>query len=137
MSRIHIGLNVDDLEASVRFYSALFGQEPNLRADDYAKWMVEDPRVNFSITARESVADKVHFGIQVESRAELDEAAARLRRAGETVRDEETTTCCYHRSDKAWAADPERFLWETFVTHGTAADYGEDSPGLKELQCCR
>ena len=95
------------------------------------------PRVNFSITSRcNIVADDVHFGIQVDSREELDQAAQRLRQAGESVFDEEATTCCYHRSDKAWVADPERFLWETFVTHGTATHYGEDVQVHEELACC-
>jgi catechol 2,3-dioxygenase-like lactoylglutathione lyase family enzyme len=135
MRRIHIGLDVQDLDASIRFYSQLFGQEPEVIKADYAKWMVEDPRVNLSITARGG-AGQVHFGIQVESREALAEAAERLRQAGQEVVSEEATTCCYHESDKAWVADPERFLWETFVTLGEATDYGEDGAAREALICC-
>jgi catechol 2,3-dioxygenase-like lactoylglutathione lyase family enzyme len=133
MRRIHIGLNVEDLDASVRFYSDLFGAEPSVKKDDYAKWQLEDPRVNFSLTSRCNVGHDVHFGIQVESEDELSETAGRLRQAGRHVVDEPATVCCYHRSDKAWAADPQNLLWETFLTHGEAADYGADNPELDEL----
>ena len=136
MSRIHIGMNVKDLESSIRFYSALFGLAPGLVKDDYAKWMLEDPRVNFSITARAGEAGRVHFGIQVEDRAELAEAARRLREAGEDVVAQDDTVCCYHRSEKAWVADPERYLWETFLTKGEATVYGEGSPAADALACC-
>ncbi len=135
MRRIHIGLDVQDLDASIRFYSQLFGQEPEVIKADYAKWMVEDPRVNLSVTARGG-AGQVHFGIQVESREALAEAAERLRQAGQEVVSEEATTCCYHKSDKAWVADPERVLWETFVTLGEATDYGEDGAAREALICC-
>ena len=136
MSRIHIGMNVKDLESSIRFYSALFGQAPGLVKEDYAKWMLEDPRVNFSISARACEAGRVHFGIQVDDRDELAEAARRLREAGEKVMAEDDTTCCYHRSEKAWVADPESHLWETFLTKGEATEYGVDSPAVDALACC-
>ena len=135
MRRIHIGLNVKDLDASVGFYSALFGAEPSVVKDDYAKWQLEDPRVNFSITQRCKLDHDLHFGIQVEDEAELAETAGRLRQAGQQVVDEPSTVCCYHRSDKAWVADPQNLLWETFLTHGEAADYGADNPELEDL-CC-
>ncbi len=136
MRRIHIGLNVKDLEASIHFYRALFGQAPSLVKDDYAKWMLDDPRVNFSISSRGDATAKVHFGIQVDDRAELAEASRRLREAGQQVASEADTTCCYHRSEKAWVADPESFLLETFLTTGEATVYGENNPALEALACC-
>jgi catechol 2,3-dioxygenase-like lactoylglutathione lyase family enzyme len=135
MRRIHIGLNVKDLDASVRFYSDLFGAEPSVVKDDYAKWMLEDPRVNFSVTSRCSMEHDIHFGIQVESEEELSEMAGRLREAGRQVVDEPGAVCCYHRSEKAWVADPQNLLWETFITVGEASEYGEDNPELEAL-CC-
>ena len=137
MRRIHIGLNVKDLEASIHFYRALFGQAPSLVKDDYAKWMLDDPRVNFSITARDCATAKVHFGIEVDDRAELTEASRRLHEAGQQVAAEADTICCYHRSEKAWVADPESFLWETFLTSGEATVYGRNNPALETLACCR
>jgi len=135
MRRIHIGLNVTDLDASVRFYSDLFGAQPSVRKDDYAKWMLEDPRVNFSVTSRCNVGHDVHFGIQVESEDELSETAGRLRQAGRQVVDEPGAVCCYHRSEKAWVADPQDLLWETFLTRGEATEYGEDNAEIDAL-CC-
>ena len=135
MRRIHIGLNVKDLDASVRFYSDLFGAAPSVRKDDYAKWMLDDPRVNFSVTSRCNIGHDLHFGIQVESEDELSETAGRLRQAGQQVVDEPGAVCCYHRSEKAWVADPQNLLWETFLTRGEATDYGEDNSALDAL-CC-
>ncbi len=137
MKRIHIGLNVKDLERSVAFYSNLFGAEPSLHRPDYAKWMLDDPRVNFSITSGHCAAGDVHFGIQVESEAGLAEVAGRLKDAGEAVLDEPDTTCCYHKSEKAWVLDPENFRWETFFTTGLATSYGENSEELAEMHAAR
>ena len=135
MRRIHIGLNVKDLDASIRFYSSLFDAEPSVAKADYAKWMLEDPRVNFSITTRCDSQKGVHFGIQVDSEAELEEAAGRLRQAGQKVIEDKGAVCCYHRSEKAWVADPENLLWETFLTTGEATVYGEDKAEIEAL-CC-
>lgn len=134
MKRIHIGLSVADIPVSVAFYSRLFGAEPTLVKADYAKWQLEDPRVNFSISKRCEAPGDFHFGIQVETPAELAEISDRLRRAGEELVAEGPATCCYHRSDKAWVFDPQEIRWETFLTHGEAAIYGEDSltPGPKD-----
>jgi len=133
MRRIHIGLNVKDLDASVRFYRDLFGAEPSVLKGDYAKWMLEDPRVNFSVTSRCSLEHDIHFGIQVDSEEELSETAVRLRQAGRKVVDEPGAVCCYHRSEKAWAADPQNLLWEAFLTVGEASEYGEDNLELDAL----
>lgn len=135
MRRIHIGLTVKNLDASIQFYRGLFGAEPSVSKPDYAKWMLEDPRVNFSITTRCGTARDVHFGIQVESADELQETAGRLRQAGRQVVEEPGAVCCYHRSEKAWVADPQSLLWETFLTVGEATEYGEDNPDLEAL-CC-
>jgi catechol 2,3-dioxygenase-like lactoylglutathione lyase family enzyme len=129
-------MNVDNLDDSVRFYSTLFGQAPSLVKNDYAKWMLDDPRVNFSITARDCTVERVHFGIQVEDPGELTEAARRLQGAGSQVVSEKDAVCCYHRSQKAWVADPQGYLWETFLTEGEAPVYGEDNAEVSGLACC-
>ena len=135
MSRIHIGLNVEDVARSATFYTHLFGSEPTVKRDDYAKWMLDDPKVNFSISSfcGEKAGD-VHFGVQVESKDELDTISQRLSAAGEAVLPEENTVCCYHQSDKAWVLDPESFRWETFVTHGESTQYGQSFEALQ--WCC-
>jgi catechol 2,3-dioxygenase-like lactoylglutathione lyase family enzyme len=127
MKRLHVHVVVPDLAQSIRFYSTLFGAEPAKVKDDYAKWMLEDPRVNFAISqrvTREAGVD--HIGIQVDSRPELDELSGRLKAAGASTFDEEATTCCYAQSDKSWVADPAGVRWETFYTFGDATAYGED-----------
>jgi catechol 2,3-dioxygenase-like lactoylglutathione lyase family enzyme len=128
MKRLHVHVAVDDLARSTRFYSTLFGAEPAVLKDDYAKWMLDDPRVNFAISERASGAGVDHLGIQVDSGEELAELAARLKGAGEVTRDQQATTCCYARSDKAWVDDPDGVRWETFFTFGAATTYGEDEP---------
>lgn len=132
MKRIHIGLEVSDIEASVKFYSTLFGAEPTRREADYAKWMLDDPRVNFAIQThgRES-AGSVHFGIQVHEAEALEEYAGRLEAAGESVLAEPGAQCCYYESDKYWVRDPDAMRWETFHTVGEITEYGENL-GLEE-----
>ncbi|WP_332656068.1 ArsI/CadI family heavy metal resistance metalloenzyme [Brevundimonas sp.] len=128
MKRLHVHVSVDDLDRSIGFYAALFGAAPSVVKDDYAKWMLEDPRVNFAISGRARAAGVDHLGIQVDSGEELAELAGRLKAAGETTRDQEAATCCYARSDKAWVNDPSGLRWETFHTFGEAVTYGEDEP---------
>ena len=130
MKRLHVHVAVDNLNRSIGFYSTLFGSEPVLVKDDYAKWMLDDPRVNFAISDRARRPGVDHLGIQVDSNAELVELAGRLKAAGETTRDQEATTCCYARSDKAWVNDPSGLRWETFFTFGDATAYGEDEPDI-------
>lgn len=131
MKRLHVHVAVPDLEQSIRFYSTLFGAEPVKVKADYAKWMLEDPRVNFAISQRGSRAPGVdHVGVQVDTRAELDELAGRLKAAGSQTLDEEATTCCYAKSDKTWVNDPAGVRWETFYTFGDATMYGEDEPAI-------
>lgn len=127
MKRLHVHVAVPDLAQSIRFYSTLFGAEPVKVKPDYAKWMLDDPRVNFAISQRGTRAPGVdHVGVQVDSRAELDELADRLKAAGEQTFDQEATSCCYAKSDKAWVNDPAGVRWETFYTFGDATSYGED-----------
>jgi catechol 2,3-dioxygenase-like lactoylglutathione lyase family enzyme len=129
MKRFHVHVSVDDLRSSTLFYSNLFGAEPVVVKDDYAKWMLDDPKVNFAISSRSGSPGVDHLGIQVESSDELGELAGRLKAAGDVTRDQEATTCCYARSDKAWVNDPSGLRWETFHTFGEATQYGEDEPG--------
>ncbi len=127
MKRLHVHVAVPDIEQSIRFYSTLFGAEPVKVKPDYAKWMLEDPRVNFAISQRGARSSGVdHIGVQVESRAELNELAGRLKAAGESTFDEEAVTCCYAQGDKTWVNDPAGVRWETFFTFGDATTYGED-----------
>ncbi len=140
MKRIHIGLDVQNLAQSVRFYTDLFGTPPTLEKSDYAKWMLDDPRVNFSVTSRCKSDRDVHFGIQVESEEELDEVTTRLQQAGRDVLAEPDAVCCYHHSDKAWVLDPDRLRWESFLTHGEATQFGESNAELESMRqgrkCC-
>ncbi|HEX2593072.1 MAG TPA: ArsI/CadI family heavy metal resistance metalloenzyme [Rhizomicrobium sp.] len=131
MKRLHVHVAVDNLERSIGFYSTLFAAEPSVLKDDYAKWMLDDPRVNFAISTRAARDGGVdHLGIQVESDDELRTLAERLKAAGETTRDQEATTCCYAQSNKAWVNDPSGIRWETFFTFGEATSYGEDEPAV-------
>jgi len=140
MKRLHVHVAVDNLARSISFYSTLFGAEPVVLKDDYAKWMLDDPRVNFAISDRAAVAGVDHLGIQVESTVELAELAGRLKAAGEITRDQRATTCCYAESDKAWVNDPNGLRWETFFTFGQATAYGEDEPDARatapKAACC-
>lgn len=127
MKRLHVHVAVEDLSISVRFYSQLFAARPVVLEDDYAKWMLENPRVNFAISRRGAAPGIEHLGIQVEDRAELREVYERLQRAESPVRDEGKTTCCYANSEKSWIADPQGIQWETFMTTGESAEYGHEA----------
>ncbi|MDO9474813.1 MAG: ArsI/CadI family heavy metal resistance metalloenzyme [Caulobacter sp.] len=128
MQRLHLHIAVDDLDRSIGFYSTLFGAQPAVVKDDYAKWMLEDPRVNLAISKRGRAAGIDHVGIQTDTALELSDLAVRLKSAGETTFDQEATTCCYAKSDKSWVVDPSGVRWETFHTHGEATTYGESEP---------
>jgi hypothetical protein len=140
MKRLHLHVNVPDLAEATRFYQTLFGAPPSVVKDDYAKWMLEDPRVNFAISQRGREAGLDHVGMQVESAAELAELAGRLNAAGTKTVDQTATTCCYATSDKSWVSDPAGLRWETFHTFGEATRYGEDEPPAaadpKAAACC-
>jgi catechol 2,3-dioxygenase-like lactoylglutathione lyase family enzyme len=133
MKRLHVHVSVDDLAASVRFYATLFAAEPAVTKSDYAKWMLDDPRVNFAISARGSQAGLDHLGIQVETAGELGEVYGRLQQAGRPVLEEGATTCCYAQSEKAWITDPQGLSWETFLTSGESTAYG-DSADLGQIR---
>ena len=133
MKRLHVHVGVSDLASSVRFYSTLFGVEPTVTKNDYAKWMLDDPRVNFAISSGNHAAKGIeHLGIQVESGEELTEVYGRLKAADRPVLEEGATTCCYAKSEKSWIADPDGIVWEAFFTNGEATVYG-DSPELAAL----
>jgi len=126
MKRFHVHVSVDDLQANVRFYSTVFGQDPTILQPDYAKWMVDDPRVNFAISKRGARPGLDHLGLQVES----DEALAALRQqvAGAEIaaQDQSAAQCCYARSNKYWISDPQGIAWETFHTLSSVPVFGED-----------
>ncbi len=123
MNRFHVHLNVDDLPASIRFYTALFAAEPAVVKPDYAKWMLEDPRVNFAISDTGRTPGIDHLGLQAEDAEGLRALGRRLDAAGGSVVPEEATICCYAKSDKAWTEDPQGTRWETFHTFGDATTY--------------
>jgi catechol 2,3-dioxygenase-like lactoylglutathione lyase family enzyme len=127
MKRMHVHVAVDDLKRSIDFYSALFAAQPSVIKPDYAKWMLDDPRVNFATSARGRQAGLDHLGIQVEDKGELDEVYARLHQAGGNVIEQGQTNCCYARSEKSWIDDPAGISWETFLTTGESTDYGDGS----------
>jgi catechol 2,3-dioxygenase-like lactoylglutathione lyase family enzyme len=125
MKRLHVHVSVDDLAQSIRFYSALFAAEPSVTKTDYAKWMLDDPRVNFAISTHGGGSGLDHLGIQVETPDELQEVYGRLQKADRPVLEEGATTCCYAKSEKSWIADPQGVSWETFLTSGESTLYGD------------
>lgn len=127
MKRFHVHVSVDDLAMSKAFYTALFGVGPVVEKDDYAKWLVDDPRVNFAISRKpDRKAGLNHLGIQAEDEAELDILHAALGAANVATHTETCARCCYAESDKHWAVDPDGVVWETYRTMGSIAVYGED-----------
>ncbi len=133
MKRFHVHVGVADLDASIAFYSSLFGAEPSVTKSDYAKWMLDDPRINFAISQKCGAAKGVeHLGLQVEDEAELAEVYGRLKAANGPVMEEGATTCCYAKSEKSWIGDPDGVVWEAFLTSGESTVYGA-SPELEQL----
>lgn len=126
MKRLHVHVGVADLDQSIGFYSTLFGAKPTVTKPDYAKWMLEDPRVNFAISAANEYKGVEHLGIQVDDQAELGEVYGRLKVADRPVAEEGCTTCCYAKSEKSWVSDPDGVLWEAFHTTGESTVYGEN-----------
>lgn len=124
MKRLHVHVAVDDLDRSIGFYSTLFAAAPSVTKPDYAKWMLDDPRVNFAISMRGTAAGVEHLGIQVEDAGELAEVYGRLANADAPVVEEGKTTCCYAKSEKSWITDPQGVVWETFLTEGESTSYG-------------
>ena len=143
MKRLHIHVAVEDLTHSIGFYSSLFAAQPTVTKPDYAKWMLDDPRVNFAISTRGREPGLDHLGIQVESTDELHEVYERLRQAGGNIIEQGQTTCCYAKSEKSWIDDPAGIAWETFHTTGESTVYGDGSgenqariAHEKEGACC-
>jgi len=139
MKRFHIHVHVDDISASVAFYNRLFAAEPTRVEADYAKWMLDDPRVNFAISTRGTKAGVDHLGFQVDDAVELAELAQRAKAADMALLDQGETTCCYARSDKHWIVDPQGIAWEHFRTLDNVPIYGESSsplPAPTASACC-
>jgi catechol-2,3-dioxygenase len=127
MKRFHVHVSVNDIAQSVGFYSTLFGNAPTVQKDDYAKWMLDDPRINFAISAHGQAAGLDHLGFQVESAEELHTMTNTLQQAGVAVTGMGAATCCYAQSEKGWVHDPQGIAWESFVTTGQSTTYGADS----------
>jgi catechol 2,3-dioxygenase-like lactoylglutathione lyase family enzyme len=144
MKRFHVHVGVADLDASIAFYSGLFGTAPSVTKSDYAKWMLEDPRINFAISQKCGAAKGIeHLGLQAEDEAELAQVYGRLETAGGPVMEEGATTCCYAKSEKSWIADPDGVVWEAFLTNGDSTVYGQSpdfaalsSDGAAANACC-
>ena len=132
MKRMHVMLRVKDLDEATRFYNSLFDATPTVQKPDYAKWMLDDPRVNFSIAEKEAEHGIEHLGIEAETPDELTELRQRIDRAGGTVNNEGETTCCYANSDKTWVVDQQGVSWEAFYTSGAAESYD----GGEAVDCC-
>lgn len=139
MKRFHVHVAVDDLAASIRFYSAVFGVPPTVEKDDYSKWMLEDPRINFAISKRGLKTGVDHLGLQVESEEELSSLRVQVGRAEIAAVDQPNATCCYARSDKYWTTDPQGIAWETFHTLDAVPVFGAThraQPAEGEAACC-
>jgi len=140
MKRFHVSVSVADIKRSTEFYNTLFGTEPTVFEDDYAKWMLEDPRINFAISKTRKSSGVNHIGLQADTMEELEVIQSRLRDAGEKTFDQPEAQCCYASSSKTWARDPDDVAWETFVTHGQITHYGDDrvpaDAGLTNERCC-
>jgi catechol 2,3-dioxygenase-like lactoylglutathione lyase family enzyme len=134
MKRFHVHVAVDDLDRSIAFYTGLFGAPPAVAERDYAKWMLDDPRLNFAISARGARSGLDHFGLQVDSRDELEAVQRQLDAAGLATFARGATTCCYAESQKTWTVDPQGLAWETFLTTGRATTYGDERTGEVESQ---
>lgn len=128
MKRFHVHAHVENLPASIAFYSKLFAAEPSRVESDYAKWMLEDPRINFAISTRGSTPGVDHLGFQTDTAEELVELKARARAADMALLDEGATSCCYARSEKHWVTDPQGIAWEHFHTLGNIPVFGEPKP---------
>ena len=138
MKRFHVHAHVDDLQASVAFYSKMFAAEPTRLEVDYAKWMLEDPRVNFAISTRGGKPGVDHLGLQTDTEEELVELKARAQAAEMAVLDEGETTCCYARSEKHWVTDPQGIAWEHFHTLDSIPTFSQDIAGVPQAAaaCC-
>lgn len=137
MKRLHVHERVSDIDATVRFYTALFGQSPTVLKADYAKWQLNDPRVNYAVSSGRARSGIDHLGIQTESEEELVSVSDRLRRADRTLFEERDAACCYAVSDKAWVSDPDGVIWETFHTMAEAVVMGDDAERETNIEALR
>ncbi len=139
MKRFHLNLKVSDLEKSKAYYTGLFAAQPTVEKDDYIKWMLDDPFINFSIEPTDGTTGIAHVGIQAENEAELGEVFARVANAGGPRFEEGETTCCYAHSEKNWTQDPDGLIWEAFYTDGQTTHYGKP-PEIADIEaaasCC-
>ena len=139
MKRFHVHVGVSDLKQSIRFYSALFAAEPTVRKDDYAKWQLEDPRINFAISTFAGKTGIDHLGLQAENGDELEDLGSRLAQADVAITEQKGASCCYAKSDKYWTIDPQGVAWESFHTLDSAPVYGQDTRNRPEKvggSCC-
>jgi len=138
MKRFHVHVAVDDLAANIRFYSTAFGMPPTVEKPDYAKWMLDDPRVNFAISTRGRTPGVDHLGMQVDTEEELTALRGQVAQAEIAALDQPGAECCYARSDKYWTTDPQGIAWETFHTLGEVPVYGDTSrkSSTKNAACC-
>ena len=136
MKRFHVHVAVEDLAASIRFYSTLFGTEPAVVKGDYAKWMLEDPRVNFAISQRGGKVGVNHLGLQTDSDAELEQLNVQLQQADLATQAEKEIACCYSRSNKYWVTDPTGIAWETFHTLGSVPTFNEEPAAATGGDAC-
>ena len=136
MKRFHVHVAVPDLNDGIRFYSTMFGSAPTVVKPDYAKWMLDDPRVNFAISQRSTHSGINHLGMQVDSDDELEELHSRLQSAQANLAEEKNVSCCYARSDKYWVTDPAGVAWESFHNLGSVEFYGSNDDGSEASGCC-
>ena len=134
MNRLHVHVGVTDISSSVAFYSGLFGASPDVREEDYAKWLLDDPSLNFAISTRCGNPGIDHLGIQCEDEVDLNEAAERLAHVGRPMIRQENASCCYATGQKVWISDPQGVAWETFRTTGEITNFGEDSIDMVDLE---
>jgi catechol 2,3-dioxygenase-like lactoylglutathione lyase family enzyme len=138
MKRLHVHMSVDVLDPAIKFYSTLFAAAPTVLHADYAKWMLDDPRVNFAISARgREHVGLDHLGIQTDDEAELGEVYDRLQLADGPVLEQGAVTCCYHQSEKSWITDPAGVQWEAFLTRGETTVYGDGGLRAARAEACR
>lgn len=136
MKRLHVHVAVDNLEQSIGFYSTLFAAQPNVTKGDYAKWMLDDPRINFAVSQRTGTLGVNHLGLQVDSGAELAALRAQLLRADNALVEESGAQCCYATSDKYWITDPQGVAWETFHSLGAIPVYADNSEKAAAAPAC-
>ena len=136
MSRLHVHISVDNIDQNIRFYSALFGSQPSITKDDYAKWDLQDPAVNFAISKRGAAVGLDHVGIQADDDDELNAIQSRLEQAGISGKEQRDAACCYARSDKYWTQDPQGVAWEAFHSLDSIPTFSDRDESISKNSCC-